>query len=165
MWANNRSTLPRCHASARRVPWLFSRFRVDRIPGLAGLSGMFAAWRRFRFNREQRAESGEQKGDIPCAPSGSQLFALGPPLLQAPRRGVEPRPADPKSAVPSVTLAGREYPGLDLNQGLDLRRVQCYPLHHRDKINIPTRIRTGARTLGPSDAFPYTIGTWRKDEG
>ena len=25
-----------------------------------------------------------------------------------------------------------EYPDLDLNQGLDLRRVQCYPLHHRD---------------------------------
>ena len=29
--------------------------------------------------------------------------------------------------------AEAEYPDLDLNQGLDLRRVQCYPLHHRDK--------------------------------
>ena len=57
--------------------------------------------------------------------------------LQAPRRGVEPRPAAPKSAVPSVTLAGQEYPDLDLNQGLDLRRVQCYPLHHRD-LSEPT---------------------------
>ena len=28
--------------------------------------------------------------------------------------------------------AEAEYPDLDLNQGLDLRRVQCYPLHHRD---------------------------------
>ena len=26
-----------------------------------------------------------------------------------------------------------KYPDLDLNQGLDLRRVQCNPLHHRDK--------------------------------
>ena len=29
--------------------------------------------------------------------------------------------------------AEAEYPDLDLNQGLDLRRVQCYPLHHRDR--------------------------------
>ena len=29
--------------------------------------------------------------------------------------------------------AEAEYPDLDLNQGLDLRRVQCYPLHHQDK--------------------------------
>ena len=35
----------------------------------------------------------------------------------------------------SGTLAGcvNEYPDLELNQGLDLRRVQCVPLHHRDK--------------------------------
>ena len=50
----------------------------------------------------------------------------------AARRGIEPRLADPKSAVRSSTLTGHEYPDLDLNQGLDLRRVQCYPLHHRD---------------------------------
>ena len=29
--------------------------------------------------------------------------------------------------------AEAEYPDLDLNQGLNLRRVQCYPLHHRDR--------------------------------
>ena len=29
-----------------------------------------------------------------------------------------------------------QYPDLDLNQGLDLRRVQCYPLHHRDKSRV-----------------------------
>ena len=35
----------------------------------------------------------------------------------------------------SGTLAGcvNQYPDLDLNQGLDLRRVQCVPLHHRDR--------------------------------
>ena len=34
----------------------------------------------------------------------------------------------------SGTLAGcvNQYPDLDLNQGLDLRRVQCIPLQHRD---------------------------------
>ncbi len=26
-----------------------------------------------------------------------------------------------------------EYPDLDSNQGLDLRTVRCYPLHHRDE--------------------------------
>lgn len=25
-----------------------------------------------------------------------------------------------------------QYPDLELNQGLDFRRVQCNPLHHRD---------------------------------
>jgi hypothetical protein len=29
-----------------------------------------------------------------------------------------------------------QYPDLDLNQGLDLRRVQCYPLHHRDMFSF-----------------------------
>lgn len=39
----------------------------------------------------------------------------------------------------STTLArhrhriGVEYPDLDSNQGLDLRRVRCNPLHHRDR--------------------------------
>ena len=32
--------------------------------------------------------------------------------------------------------AEAEYPDLDLNQGLDLRRVQCYPLHHRDIVSL-----------------------------
>ncbi len=30
------------------------------------------------------------------------------------------------------TAAAPNYPDLDSNQGLDLRRVQCVPLHHRD---------------------------------
>jgi hypothetical protein len=31
-----------------------------------------------------------------------------------------------------------EYPDLDSNQDLDLRRVQCDPLHHRDGlVNCP----------------------------
>ncbi len=50
-----------------------------------------------------------------------------------PHQGVEPRLAVPKTAVLSGTLARHQYPDLDLNQGLDLRRVQCNPLHHRDK--------------------------------
>ena len=47
--------------------------------------------------------------------------------LLAARRGVEPRLAVSKTAVRSGTLAGcvNQYPDLDLNQGLDLRRVQC----------------------------------------
>ena len=53
----------------------------------------------------------------------------------AARRGVEPRLAVSRTAVQSGTLAGcvNQYPDLDLNQDLDLRRVQCNPLHHRDK--------------------------------
>jgi hypothetical protein len=45
----------------------------------------------------------------------------------AARRGVEPRLAVSRTAVRSGTLAGcvNQYPDLDLNQGLDLRRVQC----------------------------------------
>ena len=57
-----------------------------------------------------------------------------------PRRGIEPRPAVSKTAVRSATLAGvrspgrpvAQYPDLESNQDLDLRRVQCHPLHHRD---------------------------------
>ena len=47
--------------------------------------------------------------------------------LLAARRGVEPRLAVSRTAVRSGTLAGcvNQYPDLDLNQGLDLRRVQC----------------------------------------
>ena len=47
--------------------------------------------------------------------------------LAAARRGVEPRLAVSRTAVRSGTLAGcvNQYPDLDLNQGLDLRRVQC----------------------------------------
>ena len=47
--------------------------------------------------------------------------------LVAARRGVEPRLAVSRTAVRSGTLAGcvNQYPDLDLNQGLDLRRVQC----------------------------------------
>ena len=56
-------------------------------------------------------------------------------IVLAARRGVEPRLAVSRTAVRSGTLAGcvNQYPDLDLNQGLDLRRVQCVPLHHRDK--------------------------------
>jgi hypothetical protein len=68
--------------------------------------------------------------------------------LSVPRRGVEPRPAASKAAVPSITPAGpvyvyvgrianpsyeRQCPDLDSNQDLDLRRVGCAPLHHRDE--------------------------------
>src|SRR5213078_2717691 len=47
--------------------------------------------------------------------------------LVAARRGVEPRIAVSRTAVRSGTLAGcvNQYPDLDLNQGLNLRRVQC----------------------------------------
>src|SRR5437764_14311351 len=58
----------------------------------------------------------------------------------AARRGVEPRLAVSRTAVRSGTLAG-QYPDLDLNQGLDLRRVQCSPLHHRD-MSTSARSRT-----------------------
>jgi hypothetical protein len=55
-----------------------------------------------------------------------------------------------------------EYPDLDSNQGLDVRRVRCYPLHHRDVSSIPTWSRTRTKTLGRSCAFRYTIGTWSR---
>ena len=56
-------------------------------------------------------------------------------VVLAARRGIEPRLAVSRTAVQSGTLAGcvNQYPDLDLNQGLNLRRVQCVPLHHRDK--------------------------------
>lgn len=59
-----------------------------------------------------------------------QVSSLRP--LQVPHQGIEPRLAVPKTAVLSGTLARHQYPDLDLNQGLDLRRVQCNPLDHRD---------------------------------
>ena len=48
-------------------------------------------------------------------------------ILAAARRGVEPRLAVSRTAVRSGILAGcvNQYPDLDLNQDLDLRRVQC----------------------------------------
>ena len=38
-----------------------------------------------------------------------------------------------QSCVLHTRRACNQYPDLELNQGLDLRRVQCSPLHHRDK--------------------------------
>ena len=108
------------------------------------------------------------------------------------RRGIEPRLAESKSAVRSSTLAGHEYPDLDLNQGLNLRRVRCYPLHHRDMfsvprpglepgpgpsqgpmlsttppgsvVSIPPWSRTRTKALGEPRAIRYTSGTRVKDE-
>ena len=55
----------------------------------------------------------------------------------------------------SGTLAGcvNQYPDLDLNQGLDLRRVQCIPLHHRD--------RARARGVEPREAVLEAAGSPR----
>ena len=60
--------------------------------------------------------------------------------LTVPRRRIERRLADPKTAVLSGTLAGHvlKYPNLESNQDLDLRRVRCDPLHHRDVQPEPT---------------------------
>jgi hypothetical protein len=77
--------------------------------------------------------------------------------LVAARRGIEPghRPtwmsvgrAVSNTAVRSGTLAGCvvEYPDLDLNQGCNLRRVACNPLHHRD-------MSTSARSRTPWSSF------------
>ena len=38
-----------------------------------------------------------------------------------------------QSCVLHTRRASSQYPDLELNQGPDLRRVQCNPLHHRDK--------------------------------
>jgi hypothetical protein len=38
-----------------------------------------------------------------------------------------------QSCVLHTRRACNQYPDLELNQGLDLRRVQCNPLHHRDR--------------------------------
>jgi hypothetical protein len=61
--------------------------------------------------------------------------------VSAPRRGIEPRPADSKSAVRSRTLAGRLFqrPDLESNQGQGLRSALCDPLHHRDVFSIKSR--------------------------
>ena len=78
------------------------------------------------------------------------------------RRGIEPRLADPKSAVPSVTLAGRlcpvARPGVepgptaseaDMLSGTPTGQFQ----------GVPTWSRTRTKTLGGSCAIHYTIGT------
>jgi hypothetical protein len=46
-----------------------------------------------------------------------------------------------------------QYPELDLNQGLDLRRVQCVPLHHRDM---------QSRRLDLHQHLPPIKSTWAK---
>ena len=65
-------------------------------------------------------------------------------FVLAARRGVEPRLAVSRTVVRSGTLAGcvvSQYPDLDLNQDLDLRRVQCKSPtpsgheHEREKSN------------------------------
>lgn len=38
-----------------------------------------------------------------------------------------------QSCVLHTRRAIKQYPDLESNQGLDLRRVQCNPLHHRDQ--------------------------------
>ena len=73
----------------------------------------------------------------------------------AARRGVEPRLAVSRTAVRSGTLAGcvNQYPDLDLNQDLDLRRVQCDPLHYRDRLK--------GRRLGSHQHHPvYKTGAF-----
>src|SRR5579872_1335865 len=57
-------------------------------------------------------------------------------IKQAPHRGVEPRLAASKAAVLPAHSQGmsRKYPDLESNQDLDLRRVQCDPLHYRDRL-------------------------------
>ena len=82
---------------------------------------------------------------------------------KAPRRGIEPRLAVSKTAVPSVTPAGQQYPGLESNQDLDLRRVPCHPLHHRDKTRADGWIRTSMRRFtGP---LPFCIEPRRHKAG
>ena len=82
----------------------------------------------------------------------------------APRRGIEPRPAVSMTAMQSGTLAGhtsrnrKQYPDLDSNQDLNLRRVRCDPLHHRDarQSRRPDSRRHGApcyRITGKTGAF------------
>ena len=70
---------------------------------------------------------------VACDPAHSEdsLYAG----FLAPRRGIEPRLAESKSAVLSGTLAGQNATQcLDQESNLDLnlRRVRCDPLHHRD---------------------------------
>src|SRR4029453_12621129 len=64
-----------------------------------------------------------------------------------------------RTAVQSGTLAGcvNQYPDLDLNQGLDLRRVQCVPLHHRDMQSQSAR----ARGVEPREAVLEAAGSPR----
>ena len=99
---------------------------------------------------------------VECLGTLNRLSTLNtkPSTLLVPRRGVEPRPADSKSAVlirhtrkaqvarPGIepglrasealvrsgTLTGHrfQYPDLESNQDLNFRTVPCGPLHYRD---------------------------------
>ena len=62
------------------------------------------------------------------------LSTLNSPLLSASPRSRTPS-CGSEDRRASVTLArpSAQCPDLDSNQGLDLRRVQCNPLHHRDR--------------------------------
>jgi hypothetical protein len=63
-------------------------------------------------------------------PAHSEDKLFHPP---APRRGIEPRLAVPKTAVPPPHSQGKQCPDLDLNQDHELRRLGCDPLHHQDQ--------------------------------
>ena len=77
--------------------------------------------------------------------------------LLAARRGVEPRLAVSRTAVQSGTLAGcvNQYPDLNLNQGLDVRRVQCSSLHHRDMDSRRLDLHQHLPLLGQKALCPF----------
>ena len=77
-------------------------------------------------------------------------------IVLAARRGVEPRLAVSRTAVRSGTLAGcvNQYPDLDLNQGLNLRRVQC-------ESATPSGQKARARGVEPREAVLEAAGSPR----
>jgi hypothetical protein len=52
-----------------------------------------------------------------------------------------------------------QYPGRDSNPDLNLRRVQCYPLHHQDihKASFSTKVwGAGLEPTAPAFQAPYS---------
>ena len=117
----------------------------------------FAGSRRTVWLQRQQASS-------PGIEPGPQPSQGCMPIQHTPRTKISEQPAEElnpgtdrmdavgravsRTAARSGTLAGcvNQYPDLDLNQGCNLRRVACNPLHHRD-------MSTSARSRTPWSSF------------
>lgn len=77
-----------------------------------------------------------------------------------PSPGIEPglRPSRGRVQSPAHSK-DQQHPVEESNPVYDVRSVACSPTHSPGVLNIPTWIRTRIKTLGPSRAVLYTIGT------
>lgn len=106
---------------------IFGVENVVSVPALAHFAGS-SLW-----PGQPDAESVSLPGVEPgLRPSQSRVHPPHSKDNSAPHRGIEPRPTASKAVMrPPHPQGMNQYPDLELNQGLDLRRVQCNPLQAR----------------------------------